>query len=173
MKNLFFLLAILLVLAGCHKKTQEEKKDKEMTAMLHEMTYNEYRDVEYIQFGYLIDRIKASERMGKVVQFGNEEFDVYHFNDSTDAYPYRLDGESYDLYIDPTSVFENHFTVMKTWDETQEKFHPQSNAWTVTRDFITGIMNDWFDCPVAVIFAFLIGFALAWIFARAKYSPKI
>ena len=124
MKNLFLLLAILFIMAGCHReKTQEEKKDSEMTAMIHKMKYNEYRDIENLQFGYLIDRIRASERMGKVVQLGEEEFDVFHYNDSTDAYPYCLEGKRYTLCINPKSIFPDHFTIMKTWNENQDQYN--------------------------------------------------
>jgi hypothetical protein len=173
MKNLLFLLAIFFVMTGCHKeKTQEEKKDNEINTIIQDMKYNEYRDLEYTQFGYFIDNIRASERMGKILQFGNEEFYVYHYSYSTDGYPYRLQGKSYDLWINPESLFENRFTVMKTWNEIQAEFHPQSNIWTITRYYITGMVYNWIDYPASAIFAFLIGFAFAWIWAREKFSPK-
>lgn len=120
-----FVIVILFNLGdACSKrKTNIEKKDREMTEMLNAMKYNEYRDIENSQFGYLIDRLRASERSGKVVQFGEEEFDVYHYNDSTDTYPYRLNMLRYTLCINPKSVFPDHFTIMKTWDKGQEKYN--------------------------------------------------
>jgi hypothetical protein len=92
--------------------------------MLKEMKYNEYRNIPNNQFGYLIDRIRDSERAGKVVQFGEEEFKVFYYEDSTESYPYHLDGKTFSVYINPKSVFPDHFVMMKTWDfPSQDKYN--------------------------------------------------
>jgi hypothetical protein len=115
---------MLLTFAGCAPKTQEEKQDAKMAATLHEMHYAEFRNISYSQFGYLIHRLRDSEQMGKIVRFGEDEFDVSHYNDSTDAYPYRLKGKKYSVHINPKSLFPGYFVIMKIWDiPTQNKYN--------------------------------------------------
>ena len=115
---------MIFVFVGCTPKTQEEKQDAKMAATLYEMHYNEYRDISYSQFGYLIHRLRDSEQMGKIVRFGKDEFDVSHYTDSTDAYPYRLKGKKYSVYINPKSLFPGYFVVLKTWDvPAQDKYN--------------------------------------------------
>lgn len=161
-------LFLIFGFATQHKQTNEEKQDATMTAIIDKMGYNEYCDIPNNQFGYFIDRIRASERSGKVVQLGNEEFNVYHYNDSTDAYPYRLEGKAYTLEINPKSVFEDKFTVMKTWNENQDEYYTQDrNLWTIIRSGMTSFMNSCFDNPfigIATFYSFLL--LVFWVISR-------